>query len=55
MLVPQGNLRLLACGPYDTPATPDEIQDQVKLLREAMDQGAVGMSRWVMGPLSLLS
>jgi N-acyl-D-amino-acid deacylase len=54
MLVPQGNLRLLACGPYDTPATHDEIQDQVKLLREAMDQGAVGMSRWVMGSLSLL-
>ena len=51
MLVPQGNLRLLACGPYDTPATPDEIQDQVKLLREAMDQGAVGMSRWVMSTL----
>ncbi|KND88682.1 N-acyl-D-glutamate deacylase [Tolypocladium ophioglossoides CBS 100239] len=44
MLVPQGNLRLLACGPYDTPATPDEIQDQVQLLREAMGQGAVGMS-----------
>lgn len=45
MLVPQGNLRLLACGPYDTPATPEEIQDQVQLLREAMGQGAVGMSR----------
>ena len=49
MLVPQGNLRLLACGPYDTPATKEEIQHQVKLLREAMDQGAVGMSRWVGG------
>jgi hypothetical protein len=54
MLVPQGNLRLLACGPYDTPATPSEIQDQVKLLREAMDQGAVGMSRCVIGFLSFL-
>ncbi|UNI22194.1 hypothetical protein JDV02_008105 [Purpureocillium takamizusanense] len=43
-LVPQGNLRLLACGPYDTRAEPHEIDDQVKLLREAMDQGAVGMS-----------
>lgn len=46
-LVPQGNLRLLACGPYDTPASPEEIQDQIQLLREAMAQGAVGMSRSV--------
>lgn len=44
-LVPQGSLRLLACGPYDTPASPEEIQDQIQLLREAMAQGAVGMSR----------
>ncbi|KAM3431639.1 hypothetical protein NHJ13734_007221 [Beauveria thailandica] len=44
MLVPQGNLRLLACGPNDTPASPAEIQDQVKLLKEAIGQGAVGMS-----------
>lgn len=44
-LVPQGNLRLLACGPFDTPATAEEIRDQKQLLREAMDQGAVGMSR----------
>ncbi|KHN97942.1 D-aminoacylase [Metarhizium album ARSEF 1941] len=49
VLVPQGNLRLLACGPDDgaaTPddgaATPDEIRDQVQLLRDAMDQGALG-------------
>ena len=47
MLVPQGNLRLLACGPYDTPASEEEIRDQVELLREAMSDGAVGMSRWV--------
>lgn len=52
MLVPQGNLRLLACGPDDSVATPDEIQDQVQLLREAMDQGAIGMSRYVL-PLPL--
>ncbi|OAA52982.1 D-aminoacylase [Cordyceps fumosorosea ARSEF 2679] len=44
MLVPQGNLRLLACGPNDTPASPAEIQDQVTLLREALGQGAIGMS-----------
>jgi N-acyl-D-aspartate/D-glutamate deacylase len=47
MLVPQGNLRLLACGADDTTASKDEIEDQVRLLREAMDQGAVGMSRQV--------
>jgi N-acyl-D-amino-acid deacylase len=45
MLVPQGNLRLLAVGPRDVVATPEQIQEQVHLLREAMDQGAVGMSR----------
>lgn len=33
VLVPQGNLRLLACGPYDVPAKPEEIQHQVELLR----------------------
>lgn len=44
MLVPQGNLRLLACGPYDSQATPAEIEDQVKLLRTSMAEGAVGMS-----------
>lgn len=44
-LVPQGNLRLLACGPCDTVAKEEEIEDQVRLLREAMEQGAVGMSR----------
>ena len=50
MLVPQGNLRLLACGPHDSVAKEDEIQDQVELLREAMNQGAVGMSRYVFFP-----
>lgn len=43
-LVPQGNLRLLACGPYDGVATPEEVNDQVALLRTAMAEGAVGMS-----------
>lgn len=45
VLVPQGNLRLLACGPEDTSATPEQIAEQVQLLRESMLQGAVGMSR----------
>ncbi|KAL1408705.1 hypothetical protein Q8F55_005518 [Vanrija albida] len=44
MLVPQGNLRLLACGPYDAVATPSEIAEQAALLRDAMADGAVGMS-----------
>lgn len=47
MLVPQGNLRLLACGPTDRVASAEEIEEQVVLLREAMDDGAVGMSRYV--------
>lgn len=47
MLVPQGNLRLLACGPCDTVASQEEIVDQISLLRQAMHDGAVGMSRSV--------
>ena len=45
VLVPQGNLRLLACGPYDKVASKQEIARQVHLLKDAMNQGAVGMSR----------
>lgn len=44
MLVPQGNLRLLSVGAYDEPATPSQIDDQIALLKQAMDEGAVGMS-----------
>jgi N-acyl-D-aspartate/D-glutamate deacylase len=47
VLVPQGNLRLLACGPRKTVATQEEIVDQVALLRAGMKDGAVGMSRYV--------
>ncbi|TYJ52110.1 hypothetical protein B9479_007290 [Cryptococcus floricola] len=43
-LVPQGNLRLLACGPWDKIATADEIEQQGQLLRKSMREGAVGMS-----------
>ncbi|WRT68111.1 uncharacterized protein IL334_005086 [Kwoniella shivajii] len=43
-LVPQGNLRLLACGPWDQSASQDEISKQQDELRKAMKQGAVGMS-----------
>lgn len=48
VLVPQGNLRLLACGPFDVPAKPEEIEQQADLLREGMKQGAVGMSRYLL-------
>lgn len=44
-MINQGNLRLLACGPWDEVATADEITVQEKLLRQAMLEGAVGMSR----------
>ena len=47
VLVPQGNLRLLACGPHDAPATAEQVEEQIELLRQSMDQGAVGMSRYV--------
>lgn len=41
----QGNLRLLACGAYNTLATEKQMLDQIDLLREGMAQGAIGMSR----------
>lgn len=45
VLVPQGNLRLLACGPTDIPATEAQMTDQLALLRTGMRDGAIGMSR----------
>lgn len=47
VLVPQGNLRLLACGPHDAPATQEQVESQIELLRKSMREGAVGMSRYV--------
>lgn len=47
VLVPQGNLRLLACGPHDAPATQEQVEAQIDLLRKSMGEGAVGMSRYV--------
>lgn len=43
-LVPQGNLRILTVGYENRPATPAEINTMKKLLVEALEQGAVGMS-----------
>ncbi|KAM0746357.1 Metallo-dependent hydrolase [Meredithblackwellia eburnea MCA 4105] len=44
VLVPQGNLRLLAVGPNDELATDEQLKDQAELLKTAMLDGAVGMS-----------
>jgi N-acyl-D-amino-acid deacylase len=43
-LVPNGNLRMEAFGLETRPPTPDELRHMGRLLREAMDQGAVGLS-----------
>ncbi|KAI5478275.1 hypothetical protein MNV49_005230 [Pseudohyphozyma bogoriensis] len=44
VLVPQGNLRLLAVGPNDTPATEPQLEEQAAMLKVAMNDGAIGMS-----------
>ena len=43
-LVPNGNLRLEVVGAEDRPATPEELDAMVRLLEQALDEGAVGMS-----------
>jgi N-acyl-D-amino-acid deacylase len=43
-LVPNGNVRMQAMGLADRPATPDEIRSMRRLVHEAMEQGAVGLS-----------
>jgi N-acyl-D-amino-acid deacylase len=43
-LVPNGNLRLEVLGLDTRPPTPDELKRMGKLLREGMEQGAVGLS-----------
>lgn len=43
-LVPQGNLRMLVLGYDSRNATDLEIKDMQKLLAQAMEDGAVGMS-----------
>ena len=44
MLIPNGNLRLDVIGHDPRPATPDEIRAMQRMVREAMDAGAVGVS-----------
>lgn len=43
-LVPQGNLRLLAIGSEDRPATDDELDRMRGLLADSLAAGAAGMS-----------
>ena len=43
-LVPQGNLRMLAVGQENRPATPAELGHMRRMLAEGLDAGAVGMS-----------
>ncbi|HEY8506493.1 MAG TPA: amidohydrolase family protein, partial [Gemmataceae bacterium] len=43
-LVPNGNVRLEVIGLDPRPATPDELGRMRRLVREAMEQGAVGLS-----------
>lgn len=43
-LVPQGNLRMLAVGQDDRPATRAELDTQCALLRDGLLAGAVGLS-----------
>lgn len=43
-LVPHGNVRMLAVGDTDRPATADELARMRALVRDAMRAGAVGLS-----------
>jgi N-acyl-D-amino-acid deacylase len=43
-LVPNGNVRMEVMGLDPRPATPDELRRMRRLVREAMEEGAVGLS-----------
>lgn len=43
-LVPNGNVRMEAMGLDERPPTPQELKHMKHLVREAMEQGAVGLS-----------
>ena len=43
-LVPNGNVRLEVMGLDPRPARPDEVERMARLVREGMEQGAVGLS-----------
>ncbi len=44
VFVGQGSIRAQVMGPVDRPATPGELGEMLALVREAMRQGAFGMS-----------
>lgn len=44
VLVPQGNLRILTKGWESSAATEGELEEMKRVLRRAMEEGAVGMS-----------
>ncbi|GAA0250793.1 D-aminoacylase [Cryptosporangium japonicum] len=43
-LVPQGSVRMMVVGTEDRPATPAELDAMARLVRDGLEQGAVGMS-----------
>ena len=43
-LVPNGNVRMEVMGLESRPPTPDELKQMRRLVREGMEQGAVGLS-----------
>lgn len=43
-LIPNGNVRMEVMGLDPRPATPDELRAMRRLVREGMEQGAVGLS-----------
>ena len=43
-LIPNGNVRMEAMGLESRPPTPDELKVMKRLVREGMEQGAVGVS-----------
>lgn len=43
-LIPQGTVRAMVCGFGDVQATPEQAAAQQDLIRQGMEQGAVGMS-----------
>ncbi len=49
-LIPHGAIRLQACGMEDRLATPDEIALMQSLIRQAMSEGAVGLSTGLIYP-----
>ncbi|MCM3718555.1 N-acyl-D-amino-acid deacylase family protein [Fictibacillus phosphorivorans] len=49
-LVPHGNIRMTVMGLDNRPATDEEIQQMKEVLRDSLDQGAVGLSTGLIYP-----